>query len=82
LPSRPPTHEQLATYIQRYREIVKLHLLAASAPKIEQTKDMLSARQFVHQGDRAYAEGLLEAARDATNKVLKTGEKCSTDTPR
>lgn len=62
-------HEELATYIRRYREIVNFAYWRLRA-KIEQSDDMIDARMRVYQGDRAYAEGSLEAARDAYQQGL------------
>lgn len=62
-------HEELASYINRYRDIVNFVYWRLRA-NIEQTDDMLNARKLVYQGDRAYSEGALEAARDAYQKGL------------
>ena len=70
LPKRPTDHEQIASYIGRYREIVNFVYWRLRA-EAEQTDDMLTARKLIHQGDRGYAEGDLVAARDAYQKGLR-----------
>ncbi|MCE5303649.1 MAG: hypothetical protein LLF97_11145 [Planctomycetaceae bacterium] len=55
-------HEQLAGYINRYRDIVNYTYWRQRA-KIEQSDDLLAARQAVHRGDQAYAEGDLVNAK-------------------
>jgi hypothetical protein len=62
-------NEQMATYIRRYREIVNFVYWRLRA-KIEQTNDMIDARRLIHQGDRAYGEGDMLAARDSYQKGL------------
>lgn len=57
-------HEQIANYIRRYREIVNYVYWRLRA-QVEQTDEMLNARRLIHQGDRAYSEASLEAARNA-----------------
>lgn len=57
-------HEQLATYVRRYRSIVNFDYWKKRA-EIEQSQEMLNARKLIFQGDRAFSEGSLIAARDA-----------------
>ncbi len=66
--------EQVATYIRRYREIVNFVYWRLRA-EVEKTDQMLAARQLIHQGDRAYAETGLEAARNAYEEGLKGWRK-------
>lgn len=73
-------HEELASYIRRYREIVNFAYWRLRA-KIEQSDDMLNARKLVYQGDRAYAEGSLEAARDAYQQGLLVWRKVLDEFP-
>lgn len=56
--------EEIATYIRRYREIVNFSYWRLRA-QMEQSDDLLSARKLLYQGDRAYAEGDLVAAKAA-----------------
>lgn len=56
--------EQTATYIRRYRDIVNYVYWRLRAD-VERTDEMIEARRLLHQGDQAYAEGDLVAARDA-----------------
>ncbi|MBN1393730.1 MAG: hypothetical protein JW959_01680 [Pirellulales bacterium] len=62
-------HEQLAVYIRRYRNIVNFDYWKKRA-EIEQTDEMVHAREYIHQGDRAASEGSLEAARDHYQKAM------------
>jgi hypothetical protein len=62
-------NEQLANYINRYREIVNFVYWRLRAA-VEQTDEMIEARRLIYQGDRAYAEGDLVASRDAYQKGL------------
>ncbi len=62
-------HEQLASYVQRYREIVNFAYWRLRA-LVEQTDDTLTTRKLIHQGDRAYSEGDLVAARNAYQEGL------------
>ena len=48
--------EQLASYIQRYREIVNF-VYWRFAAKIEQTDEMLTTRKLIHQGNRSLFRG-------------------------
>ncbi len=66
--------EQIAVYIRRYREIVNFVYWRLRA-EVEKTDQMLLARKLIHQGDRAYAETGLEAARDAYQEGLKGWRK-------
>ena len=56
--------DELANYIRRYREIVNFSYWRLRA-QMEQTDDLLSARKLLYQGDRAYSEGDLVAAKNA-----------------
>jgi hypothetical protein len=67
-------HEQIATYIRRYREIVNFVYWRLRAD-LEQTEEMLTARSLTHQGDRAYAEGDLMAARTDYRQGLERWRK-------
>jgi len=67
-------HENLATYIRRYRDIVNFVSWRKRAA-LEQTHDMLEARRLLYQGDRAYAEGDLMRAREVYTQGLQTWRK-------
>ena len=62
-------HEQTAAYIRLYRNVVNFVYWRLRA-QIEQTAELRAARQLVHQGDRAYSEGDLVAARNAYRQGL------------
>jgi hypothetical protein len=64
-------HEQLALYINRYRETVNFRSWQQRA-KAEQSPELLSARKLVYQGDRAYGEGDLVPARDLYTAAIDT----------
>ncbi len=57
-------HEELATYINRYRDTVNFIYWRLRA-QVEQTDEALNARKFIYQGDRAFRDGDLTAARTA-----------------
>ena len=56
-------HVQLASYIERYRQIVNFVYWRLRA-QVEQTDEMLATRDFIYRGNRAYAEGDLIHARN------------------
>jgi hypothetical protein len=62
-------HEELANYINRYRDTVNFKYWRLHA-EVEQTDDALNAHKFIYQGDRAFREGDLVAAREAYNQGL------------
>jgi hypothetical protein len=62
-------HEKLAAYVARDRDIVNFVYWRMRAD-VEQTEDLLNARKLVYQGDRAYANYELAAARDAYDQGL------------
>lgn len=57
-------HEELATYTSRYRETVNFNYWRRRA-QVEQTDEALNARKFIYQGDRAFRDADLPAARNA-----------------
>jgi len=57
-------HEELATYISRYRETVNF-LYWKLCAQLEQSDDALNARKFIYQGDQAFRDGDLTAAKTA-----------------
>jgi hypothetical protein len=73
-------HEQLAWYVQRYRDIVNFAYWRLRA-QVEQTDDMLATRKLIHQGDRAYSEGDLIAARNAYQQGLAGWRKVIDQAP-
>lgn len=66
--------EQMAAYVRRYRDIVNFNFWRQRA-QAEQTDELLKARQLIYQGDRAYAEGDLIAARNAYHDGLAAWRK-------
>jgi hypothetical protein len=56
-------HQLYASFIRRYREIVNFPFWQVRG-KAEQSQDILTARQRVYHGDRAYVEGDPVVARD------------------
>jgi hypothetical protein len=66
--------EQYATIIRRNRNIVNFESWRQRAD-VEQGHDMLEGRRLLYQGDRAYAEGDLVAARDAYAQGLASWRK-------
>jgi len=62
--------ESLATYIRRYRQTVNFESWRQRA-QVEQTPEMLNARELISRGDRAYSEGDLIAARDTYRQGLE-----------
>ncbi len=67
-------HEQLAMYIRRYRDVVNF-LSWRQRAQAEQSPELLSARQLVYQGDRAYAEGDLIPARNLYREAIAAWRK-------
>jgi hypothetical protein len=62
-------HEELATYTSRYRDTVNF-LYWRLCAQLEQTEDALNARKFIYQGDQAFRDGDLTAAKTAYNQGL------------
>ena len=54
-------HEQLSMYTNRYRSTVNFDYWNSHA-KTEQGRDLLTARQLIYKGDRAYADGDMKDA--------------------
>jgi hypothetical protein len=73
-------HEQLAWYVQRYRDIVNFAYWRLRA-QVEQTDNMLTTRKLIHQGDRAYSEGDLVVARNAYQQGLVGWRKVIDEAP-
>ncbi len=63
-------HETLARYIQSYRQIINFVYWRLRA-EVEQTEELLAARKALHQGDQAYADTDLIAARNAYRQGLQ-----------
>lgn len=61
--------EQLITIIQRYRQIVNFTYWRLRA-EVEQQDDTLAARKSIYEGDQAFEDGDLIAARDSYEKGL------------
>jgi len=66
--------ERLASYINIYRSTVNFVSWRERA-EAEQTKTLIDARRLIHQGDRAYAEGDLVAARNYYRDAFKNWRK-------
>jgi hypothetical protein len=62
-------HEELATYISRYRETVNFLYWRLHA-QVEQTNEALNARKFIYQGNLAFRDGDLTAAKTAYDQGL------------
>jgi hypothetical protein len=62
-------HEELATYISRYRETVNF-LYWRLCAEVEQSDDALNARKFIYQGDQAFRDSDLTAAKTAYDQGL------------
>lgn len=72
--------EEIANYINRYREIVNFGYWRLRA-EVEQSDDLLNARRLLNQGDRAYSEGDLVAARNAYQQGLADWRKVLDQSP-
>jgi hypothetical protein len=74
-------HEELATYISRYRDTVNFMYWRLRA-QVEQTEDALNARKFIYQGDRAFRDGDLVTAKTAYNQGLAAWRKVLDNFPQ
>jgi hypothetical protein len=72
--------EMLANYIRRYRDIVNFKYWRMRAD-VEQSDDLLAARKRLFEGDRAYSEGDLIAARDAYKQGMQSWRNVLKKTP-
>ena len=61
-------------FIRRYRDMVNF-LSWRQRAQAEQSRSMLSARQLVFQGDRAYADGDLILARNLYREAIAAWRK-------
>ena len=67
-------HRDIVEYIDSERGIVNFEYWRMRA-NVEQTEDMLNARRQIYQGDQAYAENNLVAARNAYNQGFEGWRK-------
>jgi hypothetical protein len=67
-------HELLSTYTNHYRSTVNFNYWNSHA-KTEQGRDLLTARQFIYKGDRAYADGDMKDAESAYAEGLRAWRK-------
>jgi hypothetical protein len=62
-------HEQTAVYIHRYRDTVNFNYWRLRA-EVEQSDEALQARKFIYQGNQAFRDADLNAARTAYDQGL------------
>ncbi|MGD0382696.1 MAG: hypothetical protein ABSA77_04175 [Thermoguttaceae bacterium] len=67
-------HEKMASYISGYRETVNF-LYWQLCAQLEQSDEALNARKFIYQGDQAFRDGDLTAAKTAYDQGLALWRK-------